>query len=322
MDALSDRAERTVALLADRGFAVSADRLAALLLGGPAPPAAVRRAVRAHPGLGATDGFVHPTDRADLVPPSRRRAQGHDGAADRWMATCRGYVRDLVRHCPWIEAVLVSGSLASGGFRDADDIDVSLVVEEDAKYLTYVAALTLSLPYAWRHRRKPTREASATPLVPKVICVNAVWTRAQTRPFVRQDAAMGLELLFSRPVHGARTWRAVLEHPGNAGLRRAFPQLAGAEPLADVEAGPSVLSRVLDRLTARPGLRRALDNACYLVARALHGLVRWTRRDNPRARVHAERMAAVKHPYAILERPRKATAAPDAPATATDRREP
>lgn len=288
------RLATTAGLLAERGYALRAEALAALL---GAPPEDVRAAARSDPSLVLEADHVVPRGSETLVAPSVARTVGHAHAAAKWRPVAIAYARSVARHVPWARVVMLSGSLASGGFEEGDDLDVSLVVAPGTKHLSYVACLALALPLAWRHRRRPHARDAKMPLTPKLVCINVVWTEAEARPFARQDEAMALEVALSRAVWGGERWRAMLA---------LNPDLVDGYSIADetdeVDASPSALGKALRALTRPRWLVRALDGACYRIARALHAWVRWHRRGSPEVRARIDRLEATKHPYAILDR--------------------
>jgi hypothetical protein len=197
--------------------------------------------------------------------------------------------------------VLACGSLASGGYHAGDDVDVSLLVEDDAKHLAYVVALAVAIPWMWRRRRQPVAPDARLPLLPKVVCVNVVWTTREATPFARTDDALALELLLQEPLVGATAWARALA--ANPALLDRYPQLALTDPPDGPSASISFVGRVLAFLARGPRRRRALDALCYQLARAMHALVRASRRKRPDVRARVARLEATKHPYAILDRP-------------------
>lgn len=294
---LQPRIRTTLDLLGRRGYGVTPERLAALLHGGPVDPDCLH-------GLAATH-----LRHGRLAPPavdtleSLRRQESHEAVAAAWWGEAAALIQRLANACPWLEVALVSGSLASGGFVEGDDIDLSLVCANDTKYLTYLMALLWGLPLSWRLRHRLPRD---TPILPKAVCVNVVWESSQARPFARQDVDLAFELLLSRPVVGHAAYQSILE--ANAGLLAHFPQLLREEVGPRVAARSNLRHRVLATLTRPRALRRALNGAAYAMVRLLHAWVRWHRRKDPGARSHAERMEAFKHPYATLDHPRRQAA--------------
>jgi len=87
-----------------------------------------------------------PRDRRGAVPPDDLR-----------------FVRALVAFAPFIRSVSIAGSLASGGFRASDDVDLNLVVEDGHRHLAYVAVNAIGLAHALAHRGKPSTTSPGGP---------------------------------------------------------------------------------------------------------------------------------------------------------------
>lgn len=290
---LESRVAVTVELLQRRGYALPPHRLAAILHRGPAHAQDVVHAAQTL-GLSIDQGLVHPPG-ADLQA-SLARQRMHDVASQAYRPAFHSYLRRLRRTCPWIEAALLAGSMASGGFTHEDDIDLDFLVADGTKHTTYLAAILLSLPEAWQTRKRAGR--ADTPFVRKLVCVNLVLERGQTRPLARQDADLAFELALSRPLWGAQTFRETL---------RANPELVGHFPqmmLLDApEVVPQARGGVLAALVRRTWSRRCLEAVSYRIVVLLHAAVRWHRRKDPEALEHAARMESYKRPYGSLERP-------------------
>lgn len=301
---LAVRVRATARLLDRRGYAVRVERLAELLVGGPASAQSVSVAAASDPELRLRDGFVVVAGREEILPESLRRERSHALASVRWEPVAQDYAVALARHVPCVKSVLLSGSLAAGGFSEEDDCDVSLVVADGTKFLSYVAALAVAVPFAFRHRAKRHSPGAATPFLPKLVCINVVWTESEARPFARTDEAMALEIMLSRPLVGADRWRGIVG--GNRALVATFPQLLDRDITGKSAPAPSRLGRVIGWAAADARRRRALDRAAEVVARALHGtLAAWRRRRAPDAAARIAALEATKHPYAILDRPQE-----------------
>jgi hypothetical protein len=296
---LAERVQATVGLLAGRGYAVTPERLGRLLYGGPADAADVLRAVEGQAWASVVEGRVAAAG-ADVAA-SVRRQDAHEAAAAHAWEVAEGYVRALARHCPWLRAAWVAGSLASGGFEEGDDIDFNLVVADGTKYLSYLCALAVGLPPTWRERHRAGGHRHGTPLLPKLVCINVVWEQRQTRPFVRDDPGMALELLLGRPLHGRDEVARIVA--ANPALAAHFPQLQDQGGPAQEPVRPSLVGRLLALATRPAWMRRALDRCCYGLVRGLHAWVRWHRRRRPGLRSHVEEMERHKRPYGILDRP-------------------
>jgi hypothetical protein len=284
------RLERTVRVLERRGYAVAPGRLGELCVGGALTEPQVRRAVASATDLRLRDGLVVSPDLAGSTPAIARRAAGHADNAARCLPTTLGFVRSLVRLCPFVLSVSIAGSLASGGFLASDDVDLNLIVEDGRRHLAYVAINLLGLAHALRHRRKAVDTHTMRPLAPRFMTANLILERSQCFPLARQDEDMAYEFLASRPVYGVAVWREVVAT--NAGLSEHFPQLEER--------------RYPDALRARPLLPRwvfpaVLDGPARGLGRAAWRYMQWTRRRRPEALARVAFVRRTMRPYALFD---------------------
>ena len=161
--AAPERVARTVALLRRRGYALSPARLAAMCAGGALQEHEVRRVAAASPNLTIVHDLVVERDHMPRLDEIRGRANGHDAASPGYLAMTRQFVRALVAAAPFVRSVWIAGSLASGGFRDSDDVDLNLVVDDGHRHLAYVAINALGLVHGMRHRGKPVDDLTRRP---------------------------------------------------------------------------------------------------------------------------------------------------------------
>ena len=284
------RLERTVAVLERRGYAVSPARLGEVCVGGPLSEDAVRDAIASGTDLGLRDGLVVSADLAGRAPRIARRAAGHADNAGRCLPATLGFVRTLVRVCPFVLSVSIAGSLASGGYLASDDVDLNLIVEDGRRHLAYVAINLLGLVHALRHRRKPVDTHTMRPLAPRFMTANLILERCQCFPLVRDDEDMAYEFLASRPVYGFALWREVVAT--NRGLSEHFPQLEER--------------RCPDALRDRPLLPRwlfpaVLDRPARMLGRAGWRYMQWTRRRRPEALARVAFVRRTMRPYALFD---------------------
>src|SRR6185437_15163276 len=118
----------------------------------------------------------------------------------------------LVRVAPFVRSVSIAGSLASGGFRSSDDVDLNLIVDDGCRHLAYVAVNVLGLAHAFAHRGKPVDDLTRRPVAPRLMTANLILERSQCHPLRRQDADMAFELLMSQPVYGEEEFDAVISN--------------------------------------------------------------------------------------------------------------
>src|SRR5437773_2662375 len=210
--------------IADRwGYGLAGEDVARLLHGGPADLSDVPSVLPSSPGVLYRDGIAAITGRGDLIEKSLARLRSNGKLAALYFEIAEDFARDLLRHNPFVRAIAVCGSTASGGLEAGDDIDFNLFAQDGAKYTVYLSALLLGLKYSLLHGRLFRGGSSFLWLLPKVTCVNVVWTESDSRPFVRQDASLAFELLRSVPIAGTAHYARTLE--SNPWLRGHFPQI-------------------------------------------------------------------------------------------------
>jgi len=209
------------------------------------------------------------------------------------------FARDLASVCPFLQCIALSGSVASGGYDVGDDIDFDLFVRSDTKYLCYLLSILIGLKYSWRYRNAKGAGLRTIAGLPKVTCINVVWTEDQTKPFVRQDAAMAFELLHCQPLMGAGVFSQVIRN--NNWLENYFPQLFGRSWADTVHPRNSKLGRLLGKLERRPRALRWLDWSCRAVAWLIYSLAQtlWGRTQTTRARMSF--LKRVKYPYEVFQ---------------------
>jgi hypothetical protein len=296
---LDERVTETLNLFARWGHAVPTERLAALLLGGAEEPAAVQACLDGLEGAVVHRGIVTLRGCEDLLAKTRRRLRAHDAAASVYLQVARAYAADLLRWCPFLQCIALSGSLATGGFEEGDDVDFDLFVRSGTKYTSYLLANLVGLPYAWRHRHRPVDALHRTPFLPKITCVNVVWPEDQTRPFLRQDVGLAFELMRCRPLYGADRFRTLLED--NPWLRRYFPQLYDPAWEDEVTAEANPVGRFLASLERWPSVLRIVEAASKGIAWILYRYVQWTRRRSPEAVARMAFLRRVKWPYEVFQ---------------------
>ena len=286
-----ERVARSVALLRRRGYAVSPDRLGRMCIGGAMAETDVRRAVAACPDLAIVHELVVERDHLPRLDEIRSRADGHDIASKRYLAMTERFVRALVAIAPFVRSVWIAGSLASGGFRDSDDVDLNLVVDDGHRHLAYVAVNALGLLHALRHRGKPVDDLTRRPVAPRLMTANLILERSQLTPLARQDEGMAFEMLVSQPVFGFDVFRQIVDK--NPELARHFPQLAE-------KTAPFVIDAPRSRVPAwlYPS---ALDGAARGFGRAAWRYMQWTRRHRPDALDRVAFVRETMRPYTLFD---------------------
>jgi len=293
-DSTTERVRQTVALLRRRGYAVGPSRLGDLCLGGPLPEADVRWAVASTKELMVADGLVVEGDEFGDLERTRaiaERAKAHQVESAAYIDMAVGFIRTLVAAAPFIRSVSIAGSLASGGFRASDDVDLNLIVDDGYRHAAYVAVNLLGVLHALRHRGKPVDDLTRRPLAPRLMTANLILERSQCRPLQRLDADMAFELLVAEPVFGIDGIREVVDE--NPSLLDHFPQLAN-KPAPLLIAPPRRLTRVL--------VPRFFDGPARVVGETAWRYMQWTRRNRPDALARVAFVRATMRPYTLFDR--------------------
>jgi hypothetical protein len=284
----------------DWGYAPTLEALAANLLGGDVRLADLARAFGLSPVARTADGVAWLRGAEGLVPSSVHRTSRNGSLNGAARTVAEAYARELVRHCPFVECAALSGSAASGGYADGDDIDFDLFVARGTKYTTYLVANLIGLRVAWRHRRRAVRREHRMPLLPKVVCINVVWPADATRPFLRQDAGLAFELARCIPLVGAKRFRQAIED--NPWIADHFPQLLDRRWTDAVPRdSPSPVGALLQAVVTRPRVIRLVERVSRAVSCALYRFVQSSRRADPIARERMEFLRRVKFPYEVFQ---------------------
>ncbi len=293
------RIDRTLALMHRWGYAPRLANLADQLLGGPVEPDALRQAVDGNEDLVQRDGFICLRGHEHLLDRSRSRvAMNRQIAGEAW-GIARAYARDLIRACPLVESIALSGSLASGGYAPHDDIDFDLIVKPGTKYTSYLVAHLVGLRYGLRYRDRRLDDLHHTPLLPKIACINVVWTEDQMRPFTRRDENMAFELLRCVPMFGVGIFRDALRD--NEWIRAYFPQTYARAFPEETRETPSLLGRVLRGVERNPRMLRFLERASRRIAWYLYHGVQSSRSRNPAAVARMDFLRRAKYPYEVFQ---------------------
>jgi hypothetical protein len=281
-----------VALLSRRGFALDAERLASLCVGGAITEQDVRWAVAASPDLTFAHDLVLQRSDGTRALAIRSRAADHVCDAPPYLEMTVRFVRILVRVAPFIRSVSIAGSLASGGFRASDDVDLNLIVDDGRRHLAYVAVNVLGVLHALRHRAKPVDDLTRRPVAPRLMTANLILERSQCHPLARQDEDMAFELLMSQPVFGRHVFDQVVQ--ANPALLDHFPQLESRSP------APVIDSDARPRL---PGwlFPAVFDGIARKVGASAWRFMQWTRRGKPEALARVAYVRATMRPYTLFD---------------------
>ena len=290
---MSDRVRQTVALLQRRGYGLTPSRLGGLCVGGPLSDDEVRWAVTASPELTIAEGLVVERSAMARVGEISARAAAHESDSAAYMPMTERFVSALVAAAPFIRSVSVAGSLASGGFRASDDVDLNLIVDDGHRHIAYVAVNVLGLLHALAHRAKPVDDLTRRPIAPRLMTANLILEVSQCHPLERQDVDMAYELLVAEPVFGLETIDGVLD--SNPALVDHFPQLASRRAPLQIDPPKWRLPASL--------FPTFLDGAARRIGLAAWRYMQWTRRRHPEALARVAYVRSTMRPYTLFDGP-------------------
>ncbi|MFQ5552470.1 MAG: hypothetical protein ACE5EW_01940 [Thermoplasmata archaeon] len=245
------------------------------------------------------DGIVGLAGWESLIEKTERRIRANLNLKAKYLRVAESFCRDLVASCPFVRSIALAGSLATDGFDEGDDIDFDLIVENGTRYIAYLLATLIGIKYAWRHRHRRMHELHRTPLLPKITCVNVVWSVDQTRPFLRQDDALAFELMRCKPLYGVDHFSRILGE--NRWIDAHFPQLFERVFEERIQARRNLLGRAVSRLARHRRLLRAAETASKWVAWVIYSFVQRARRRNPKAAARMDFLRRVKQPYEVFQ---------------------
>jgi hypothetical protein len=260
-------------------------------VGGPLPEGEVRWAVAAAPELILAGGLVVERSALPRVDQIQARAVAHDAEAAAYLPMTAQFARMLVAVAPFIHSVSLAGSLASGGFRATDDVDLNLIVDDGHRHLAYVAVNALGVLHALAHRSKPVDDLTRRPVAPRLMTANLILEWSQCHPLQRLDEDMAYELLVAEPVVGMEVFNDVIN--ANPDLLDHFPQLAFKRAPLRVEPLAWRLPAVL--------FPKRLDGAALRVGKAAWRYMQWTRRHRPDALARVAYVRATMRPYTLFD---------------------
>lgn len=282
---LEERVFRTARIADERGYSLSLSRLSSQLIGGPADPAEVERAVRSSGRLSMRDGYVGIEGRVRSVECLARSAPDKE-LRTIYRRIASEFSAELTSKHPEVRLIMVGGSTSSNGLCEGEDIDFDIVVADGRKYSTYLHALYLGMRYSIRHRKLTVDRYLG--IVPKLICVNVVWEETQVTPFMRRDEQMAFEIVNTEVIVGKDFYERMIAT--NPWIMDIFPQ---ATPKGQ------------DRIEKTPGPIHVSfkERSARWAVFTLFRLVRLSRSFDADKKAKMDRAESVKSPYGIFDIP-------------------
>lgn len=283
MKTIEQRVIQTLQLAEERGYNLTIPQLAAKLLGGSIPEVEVRRILPMLSTIETDNDFLATKGHLYLEKCLQRR-NTNTKLQLIYQRIAHEFIDEYTRLCPWVACMLLSGSIASEGLGEGDDIDFDLIVPDGLKYTSYLLALLLSFKYSLIYGKHFWRGY--------VICISVVWETRQVLPFRRTDRQLAFELLNANVVYNPDFFKYVLRK--NEWLHSFFPQMYQQPHLGNP---PSTEVSERKKHTPPRFIENISRNILFLmVAIAMKTIFR-----DHNIRHHM----MVKHPYAMFDVPEK-----------------
>src|SRR3989475_7347044 len=181
---LEDRVLTTLRIADRWGYGLAGEDVARLLYGGSANAADVTSALVSSPDIAFSEGVATLPGRDDLVEKVIARRRSNGTLAALYFGIAEEFSRDLLRHSPFVRAIAVCGSTASGGIEAGDDVDFNLFAEDGTKYIVYLTALLLGVKYSLLHGRRFRRGAPPPGNLSKGPPGDRGWAECRPQPLV------------------------------------------------------------------------------------------------------------------------------------------
>jgi predicted nucleotidyltransferase len=263
-----------------RGYNLTIEKLAKNLLGGSVNVEELKEEIKGFEDMDF-DGVFVATSGNLKTEKCKKRLLSNPKLQPMYLRIAQEYVSELLKICPFIKCVMTSGSMASGGLGEGDDIDLNIVVKDGFKYTSYLLAVLLSFKYSFKYGKKFWRRY--------VICINVIWEEHQVKPFERKDMQIALELLNAKVLYNQKFFDEMLTH--NTWFTLWFPQIKERKHGDKTPDPPSETSKRLLPLITETISRKILFFFAKIMILSLfrdHNVM--------------ERMQ-VKHPYSIFDIP-------------------
>jgi hypothetical protein len=280
---LEQRIYQTLQLAEERGYNLTIGQLSTLLIGAVVPEYALRQIIPTLKNIEIDSDFIATKGNLHLHK-CQQRQQSNVHLQPYYQCIATKFINEYTRLCPWVTCMMISGSMASEGLGEGDDIDFDLIVPDGLKYTSYLLALLLSFKYSLILGKQFWRRY--------VICISVIWEMHQVLPFQRNDGQLAFELLNAKVVYNPGFFTHLVSK--NEWLKNYFPQMYQRIDMSSHHG--NVLPQEKKRLPGR-FIEYVSKNILFLTVTIAMKTV--FRDHNIRHRM------MVKHPYALFDVPGK-----------------
>lgn len=296
---------KIIELALDRKFLLTFKELKRYQIGGVLGNITENNILDYLPNYEQINGFIVPINlkyKRKLIQKSLKRRKLHLSTYKKAVGIASEFIQELIQYCPFVKSVLLSGSLATGGFRSEDDIDFNIFCETGTKYLTWLTAILLGIKFSIKYRKRQATLTSKTGLpLEKLICVNVVWWEGQCLPFSRQDLGLGFELMLSKVIYNPLNHFDKILTYNRKWLQPLFPQLFKQNSTGIPQKELNLIGKIFKFISSTYLLKRFFEIWSRGFSWLIFNFVQWRRRNNPIAKAHIQHIAQVKFPYEVFQ---------------------
>ncbi len=217
---IQKRIINTLEITEQRGYNLTIEQLSKYLIGGTTEKSQIEQIIHSMETIETEDGYVATKGHLELEK-CRRRAMINPQLKPIYTTIAHEFVSDYIKLCPWVQCILLTGSMATDGLGKNDDIDFNLIVQDGTKYTSYLIAVFTGLKYALKYRKYVNLRYFR--ILPRIICISVIWEHYQVTPFLRQDEQVGFELLIAKTLFNQDFFSFMINN--NCWLKNYFPQL-------------------------------------------------------------------------------------------------
>lgn len=291
-DILQKRIEKTLKITEERGYNLTKKKLSEQLIGGKISINQLELTINSMKNIVSDDVYVS-TKKNSYFKKCKERKEKNDQLNRTFLSIAKEFVDDYVKICPWVYCVMLTGSVASEGVCEDDDIDFNFVVNDGTKYISYLIAIILSFKYSLKYKKLFNYKYLG--FISKVICVSVIWEKNQIFPFTRRDEQIAYEMLSVRILYNLDFFRKILHN--NSWISNFFPQI--------IEKNGFKLDKEADNFIISEKKRwpKIFENLTFTLMYFANKIIIYSRLRNLDLKNRVNLVEKAKHPYGIFDVP-------------------
>ena len=182
---LKYRIFNTLEIVEERGYNLSLEKLSKNLIGGEIDKNILKKEIENSSDFDF-DGILVSTKGNLNLDKCNNRLKYNSNLYDIYLKIANEFKDNYLELCPWIKCMMFTGSIATDGLIEGDDIDLNIIVKDDSKYISWLIGILLCIKYSIKYRKK--FDVKWFNLIKGVICICVIWEEKQVLPFNRKTA--------------------------------------------------------------------------------------------------------------------------------------